>query len=101
MYMKKNCYTLLWSPSGDPVARNIIANIMANNDPPIAAARVLEFNTSDDANAWMQTDGNFERTLGAYEFFVDYTLQNIDFGIQIVRVVPARVSACACRMHAR
>jgi hypothetical protein len=87
MYMKANCYTLLWAPAGDAVAANIVANIMANNDPPIPELQVKAFATADAANAWMQQDGNFERTLGAYEFFVDYTLQNIDFGIQIVRCV--------------
>jgi hypothetical protein len=101
MYMKDNCYTLLWAPAGDAVAANIVANIMANNDPPIAEAQVKAFATADAANAWMQQDGNFERTLGAYEFFVDYTLQNIDFGIQIVRVTLARVPACGCMPHAR
>jgi ABC-type multidrug transport system ATPase subunit len=97
--MSEDCYTLLWAPSGDAVARNIVQNIMANNAPAISAGRVKEFASADDANAWMQADGNYGRTLGVYEFFVDYTLQNIDFGIQIVRA--PRLGRCRLRQRTR
>jgi hypothetical protein len=84
------CYTLLWAPSGDATAANIIANIMANNDPPIPAWRVKGFASADGldasaANVWVQQEGNYQRTLGVYELFVNYGTQSIDFGIQIVR----------------
>ena len=85
LYMSKDCYTLLWAPSGDAVAANIAANIAANNNPPIPAGRIKSFATADAANTWMQADGNFGKTLGVIEFFTNPVAESIDFGIQIVR----------------
>ena len=99
--MKSPCYTLLWAPNTSVVARNIVANIMANNAPAIPASRVLEFPSADAANAWMQQEGNTQRTLGAYEFFVNPMLQTIDFGVQIVRcALQHTLAAAMCVLRA-
>ena len=88
-YMNKDCYTLLWAPNTDPVAQSVAFNIAANNNPPIPASKVLSFATADAANAWMQTDGNFGKSLGLIEFFSNSQVESIDFGIQIVRAASA------------
>jgi hypothetical protein len=83
------------------VAANIVANIMANNDPPIGPGRVLGFANLSAANAW--AIANIQRVPGTYEFFTNVSAQSIEFGLQVVR---RRELACynawlsACRITA-
>ena len=97
MYMDKDCYTLAWAPNTDPVAAVVAANIAANNVPPIPASRVKSFVTADAANAWVQADGNFGKTLGVIEFFSNPVTETIDFGIQIVRAPASHAPPPAAR----
>ena len=95
LYMNKECYTLLWAPSGNAVAGYIAANIAANNNPPIPAGRIKSFASADAANTWMQAEGNYGKTLGVIEFFPNSATESIDFGIQIVRRFFALACFCA------
>ena len=99
-YMNKDCYTLLWAPNTDPVATSVAANIAANNNPPIPASRIKSFVSADAANAWMQTDGNFGKSLGVIEFFSNAQVESIDFGIQIVRAASFAPPRRLLRAHA-
>ena len=85
IYILPNCLTLTWAPNTDSVAAAIVANIKANNNPPIPASRVMGFPSTDAIDAYMAANRN---TVSAgLELLVRNssatTVAGIDFGIQV------------------
>jgi len=81
------CYTLLWAPNNSNAAAAVVDAIRTSNSPQIPASRVRGFADVNAANLWMQTPGNFARTLAVLELFVSGEdgpgADAIDFGLQL------------------
>lgn len=83
---KKPCHDLIWSPNTSFVAQQIVANIVARNDPPLRS--VLSFASVDDANAYLLQ--NPETALAGVHFTnldgvntLSASNSQIQFGLQV------------------